>query len=599
MKLAPKIMAPMLGLALTLVALVGFALWLQSAVATITDRAGAAGARMIEASEVRALSRAIQRDALKLMTPQWGSSRVSLEASIEARGAQLLARARKLAVMAEADEPEIKQDFVRLQQTVIERLAQVRRVSSAGDLAAAAGIFIEGVEPAEKAASKVTDAFIERTERTLEALTAEAAARKSTAPVWLLATALVALATMLAAGILVASRGVIGPLTGLSVAIQRMSDRDYTSVVQGQRRSDEIGAMARAVAGFGEQLANSEALKAEQDAMRNAAEAERRRNEEVRATEAEKQARVVAEVGASLSRLADGDLTGRLHTLPEDYRKLESDFNAAIGKLRDTIDTIAGSSQGIHSGTGEISHAADDLSRRTEQQAASLEETAAALDEITATVRRTAEGARHASEIVETARTGAERSGRIVERAVMAMNQIETSSEQIAKIIGIINEIAFQTNLLALNAGVEAARAGEAGKGFAVVASEVRALAQRSADAAKDIRELIQASTGQVTTGVNLVSEVGSSLTRIVGEISDINRIVAEIAASAQEQSVGLSQVNTAVNQMDQAVQQNAAMVEETTAASHSLAHEAEKLAGLITQFVITEPRREPRRIAI
>ncbi|WP_309643171.1 methyl-accepting chemotaxis protein, partial [Phenylobacterium sp.] len=223
--------------------------------------------------------------------------------------------------------------------------------------------------------------------------------------------------------------------------------------------------------------------------------------------------------------------------------------------------------------------------RRTEQQAASLEETAAALDEITATVRRTAEGATHARKVVETARSDAAEGADVVRRATSAMDEIEGSSKQIGQIIGVIDEIAFQTNLLALNAGVEAARAGEAGKGFAVVASEVRALAQRSAEAAKEIKALITASSDQVGVGVDLVAATGKALESIVTQVAEINGIVAEIAASAQEQATGLQQVNTAVNHMDQVTQQNAAMVEESTAASHALAHEAKELAVLVAQF--------------
>jgi len=245
------------------------------------------------------------------------------------------------------------------------------------------------------------------------------------------------------------------------------------------------------------------------------------------------------------------------------------------------VDNVAA----IRSGSSEISQASDDLSRRTEQQAASLEETAAALDEITATVNKTADGARQASSVVQSARGDAEKSGHVVRDAVAAMNAIEQSSTQIGNIIGVIDEIAFQTNLLALNAGVEAARAGDAGRGFAVVASEVRALAQRSAEAAKEIKTLISASGQQVGAGVNLVGQTGEALQRIVSRVAEIDGLVSEISASAQEQATGLQQVNTAVNQMDQVTQQNAAMVEQSTAASHSLAQEADVLAASVSRF--------------
>ena len=200
--------------------------------------------------------------------------------------------------------------------------------------------------------------------------------------------------------------------------------------------------------------------------------------------------------------------------------------------------------------------------------------------------------------MVPRAKQDADRSGAIVKQAMTAMGSIEGSSRQVGQIIGVINEIAFQTNLLALNAGVEAARAGDAGRGFAVVASEVRALAQRSADAAREIKELIAASTEQVNAGVKLVGETGQVLTRIVSEVLDVNTAVGAIAASVQEQSVALVEVNSAVNQMDQATQQNAAMVEETTAASHCLASQAEELARMTGRFQLGDLPNKARAAA-
>ena len=296
--------------------------------------------------------------------------------------------------------------------------------------------------------------------------------------------------------------------------------------------------------------------------------------------------RAVNELGDGLARLAENDLEHRLdEPFGPSFESLRVNFNRSLEKMQNTILKIAGNTAAIQSGTQEIFAASDDLSRRTEQQAASLEETAAALNEITETVKKSAEGASHARAVVATADSDAKKSAIVVRQAVEAMEAISKSAHQISQIIGVIDEIAFQTNLLALNAGVEAARAGDAGRGFAVVASEVRALAQRSAEAAKEIKELISASTSQVSQGVELVTETGKSLERILTQVTDINTVVTEIAAGAKEQATGLEEVNTAINQMDQVTQQNAAMVEETTAASHALSQETAQLAELVSQF--------------
>jgi methyl-accepting chemotaxis protein len=379
------------------------------------------------------------------------------------------------------------------------------------------------------------------------------------------------------------------PLQRLSALMARLASGDLSVEVVGADRKDEVGDMARSVQVFRENGLKARELEAEAGREREAAEGERRRNEEAKAVSARELEAVMSSVANGLERLAGGELTYRLdRAFPDAYEPLRRDFNGAMEKLEDTLRAVVASTQAIGSGTSQISEAAEDLSRRTEQQAASLEETAAALDQITATVRRTAEGADHARGLVNQAKTSAERSGEVVGTAVAAMGEIDSSARQISQIIGVIDEIAFQTNLLALNAGVEAARAGDAGKGFAVVASEVRALAQRSAEAAKDIKTLISSSAEQVGRGVDLVAQTGEALQQIVRQVSEITGIVGEIASSAQEQATGLQQVNTAVNQMDQVTQQNAAMVEESTAASQSLAGEAAQLSTMMSQFTIT-----------
>jgi methyl-accepting chemotaxis protein len=389
-------------------------------------------------------------------------------------------------------------------------------------------------------------------------------------------------------GLWVAVGKISRPLNRLSERMRQLAEGDLEVVVEAQDRGDEIGGMASAVQVFKENGAKAKALEAETERLRSAAEEERRVGEATRAVAAREQATAIERIGAGLSKLSGGDLTYRLtEAFAADYAKLREDFNATVETLQATMEEISGNSQGIRSGAGEITVASDDLSRRTEQQAASLEETAAALEEITATVKRTAEGATHASTVVAAAKRDAETGGEVVGKAIVAMNAIETSSQGITQIIGVIDEIAFQTNLLALNAGVEAARAGDAGRGFAVVAQEVRALAQRSAEAAKEIKVLIATSTTQVSAGVDLVAQTGKALERIVAQVAQINSVVGEIAASAQEQSGGLQQVNVAINQMDQVTQQNAAMVEESTAASHALAREAQDLARLIGRFKV------------
>ena len=312
------------------------------------------------------------------------------------------------------------------------------------------------------------------------------------------------------------------------------------------------------------------------------------------ATDVTERVRAVNEVTAALRHLADNDLTHRLdRAFAPSFEELRADFNHSADKVGRTLSDIGAAASAIRSGSVEISTASDDLSRRTEQQAASLEQTAAALDEITATLKKSAQSATHVREVVGTANKDAERSGQVVQQAVTAMGAIEASSREIGQIIGVIDEIAFQTNLLALNAGVEAARAGDAGRGFAVVASEVRALAQRSAEAAKEIKGLISASAHQVTEGVALVGDTGKVLDRIVTQIAEINSFMSDMAASGQEQATALQEVNTAINQMDQVTQQNAAMVEQTTAASHALTKEASALSELVGQFrlnVVPEP---------
>ncbi len=319
------------------------------------------------------------------------------------------------------------------------------------------------------------------------------------------------------------------------------------------------------------------------------------------AASAASQAEVVEDLGEGLSQLAQGHIAFRLkRPFPGGYRKLSDDFNGAMDQLKDVIGLIQASVHLINANAKEIDESAQHLSQRTERQAASVEEAAVTLAQITATVRQTADGAVGANKIVTAARGDAEASSAVARQAIGTMREIDNSARQIAQILSVIDEIAFQTNLLALNAGVEAARAGDAGKGFAVVATEVRALAQRSAAAAKEIKTLIMKSADQVGAGVALVDRMGEALIRILSNIAEINVCVSGFATSAGEQATGLIDINSTVEQIDKATQQNAAMAEETTATAVTLASETAHLAALIARFDIGEsvkpalPARKP-----
>jgi len=383
-----------------------------------------------------------------------------------------------------------------------------------------------------------------------------------------------------------ALNGIAKPIQNITSAMKKLADGDDATAIPYEGRADEVGEMAAAVEVFRANAVANRRLEQEAIANRSLSEEERQRKLKADHARAEEMAQATVGLGEGLKHLASGNLSFLLvEPFAPDFEILRADFNGAVGQLSETLRAVASTTDSIDTGSREISVGADDLSKRTEQQAASLEETAAALDQITVNVTNSSKRADEARQIAVLANESAAHSGKVVANAVDAMQKIEQSSNEISNIIGVIDEIAFQTNLLALNAGVEAARAGDAGKGFAVVAQEVRELAQRSAKAAKEIKDLIRNSSVEVQNGVKLVSDTGDALKTIESYIVTVNQHMDSIARSAKEQSLGLAEVNTAVNQMDQVTQQNAAMVEQTSAAGTTLANESSRLRGLISQF--------------
>lgn len=366
------------------------------------------------------------------------------------------------------------------------------------------------------------------------------------------------------------ARSFLKPIDGLRASMQAIGGGDLDAAVPEANRGDEFGQIGQT-------------LVAMQDELKQA-----RAAEDLRQQMQSEQTAVVTHISKGLTHLSKGDLTYEIcDPFGADHEQLRHDFNTAVQDLRNVMRQVIDSTSSIQAGASEISQASDDLSSRTEAQAATLEETAAALDELTASVKSAAEGARSVEDIVNQAKAEAESSDVVVRNAVGAMTKIEKSSTQISQIISVIDDISFQTNLLALNAGVEAARAGEAGRGFAVVASEVRALAQRSSQAALQIKTLITESTRHVGEGVELVDKAGTALRSIVDRVTHISTLMSNIAEGASEQSVGLGEINTGMTQLDQVTQQNAAMVEESTAASHLLRSDSGKLSNLVAHFQI------------
>ncbi|HZV10988.1 MAG TPA: methyl-accepting chemotaxis protein, partial [Novosphingobium sp.] len=396
---------------------------------------------------------------------------------------------------------------------------------------------------------------------------AAAAGNAAMARANLLAWVLIIVATAVGAGIVsLLLLRVIGPLGRLTGAMNEMAAGHLDRQVPGLEQHDEIGDIGRAL------LAIKQSVAARAEAEAHAREAV--------------QQQVVSALGNGLAALKAGQLAISIDArFPEEYVQLRGDFNAAVATMADLMRQVAGSAGSVHSGASEISAAAADLANRTQGQAANLEESAAAVRELTQSVTSAAATASEAATLARTAQGNAATSGEVMARAVQAMDQIAQSSRRMEEIVALIEGIAFQTNLLALNAGVEAARAGDAGKGFAVVATEVRALAQRSSDAAKDITGIIRSSGHDVATGVEMISQTQSTLGQIVSGTEELAIMIDHLAEAAREQSAAIMQVDSVVGEMDRATQQNAALVEESTAAARSLASEANVLSGLVSRF--------------
>jgi methyl-accepting chemotaxis protein len=399
---------------------------------------------------------------------------------------------------------------------------------------------------------------------------------------------------------LVLARGIGRPIRQLTASMRALADGNLEVAIPHRSRTDEIGVMSAATeifrkgiieqrkleAAAATQREEAEQLRIAAEQQRCNAEEERRKNAEVQTQAGEDQATAMSALARGLTGLADGDLTVRLTDgFSESYCQIKNDFNSTMTRLHDTIQAFSNSTRDVSSAAAEISTSTTDLSQRTEQQAASLEETSASMQELSATVQKNAENAQQANQLAAGTQEVANRGGQVVAKTVVAMSRIEDSSRKIGEIIGVIDEIARQTNLLALNAAVEAARAGDAGRGFAVVASEVRSLAQRSSQAAKDIKDLITNSSTRVQEGVDLVNLAGASLNEIVDSIKRVTDIVADITSASSEQATGLDQINKALTQMDEATQQNSALVEENAATAKTLENQADAMTQQVSFF--------------
>ena len=595
MSIRLKILLPMIAVAFGALILLGVQTWLaaaeNAAAAAVTERMIRSGEATREArdgvrdlsnlmAEVTAMTRFVAPDSIE-RTFRLGADNVA--AQLESlKGDALSPRMQALAAKAAATFADWRRDAaVALGVEKAQSLPvadEIARKYAALDAALGDAGTLEGQDA--RAAMAEIDA---RQKRLMEIAMTLAAAF----------AAIASLAAWRFAG------GLSRPILTLAASAEKLAKGDASVTFAAVSRRDEIGEIARAVAAFRDNVIAAQRAEAAAAEGRAAAEEARRQNESIRAASSEEQTRVVETLSQGLERLALGDLTWRVEgEFSPTYARLKTNFNKSLDVLRKALGAIAEGARDLQAGSSEIAGLATDLSQRTGSQTASIEEAAAALEEITTTVRHTADNAGAARQVVSKTRSEAEKSGEVVRTAVEAINRIQHSSQEIAKIVGVIDEIAFQTNLLALNAGVEAARAGESGRGFAVVATEVRALAQRSADASKEIRTLISASGAQVKDGVDLVVSAGAALDRIFAQVSEIDRVVESIAGGAAEQSSGLQSVNKGVSEIDRVNQSNVGIVERTTEACSEVASSAAELAQAVAMFKVQDEERGWRRAA-
>ncbi len=600
-----------MGISSTLIALAG-ARGLSSLGTTIVD-VGAREEAAREAMDLRVDIIAISRMTYQLAATPAKASEFGAET--ETRASEMLERVTKIEAVADDAEDKLLNDIRTTLNSYFDEIRAMVAVAGAnGGDAVAVKAALDKALDAQKTVTSTVKAYSTYSGDALATARAEALESSSVAMTILLAAAGACIVFGVGVSLLVARRGIVVPVQSLTSIMSELADGKLDGEGADVSRRDEIGEMARAVEVFRKNAISMRAMKA-QEAVLHARSSDLQSNISIvvaSAVAGDFTGRItkdydnedlnrfaasvnelvssvdltVNEVRRVVAALADADLTqtmrGEFHGA---FAELQTNVNATMVTLRSTMQNVRTAAGTINDNSAELSSAANDLSKRTEQQAAALEETAAALDEITSTVRTASERANEAHDMVRATKDSAGRSGQIVRSAIDAMGRIEDSSSRINQIISVIDEIAFQTNLLALNAGVEAARAGEAGRGFAVVAQEVRELAQRSANAAKEIKTLINSSASEVENGVSLVRSTGEALLEIETLVNNVSGHVNTIATAAREQATALQEINTSVNHMDQMTQQNAAMVEETTAASGTLAEESRQLRTMLAKF--------------